>query len=49
MSAMYQVTGPKSDFGNQVSHSHRRNDPDRLVLRKFDPVARGHVEFREDH
>jgi ribosomal protein L28 len=26
----------------------RRNDPDRLVLRKYDPVARRHVDFREE-
>jgi large subunit ribosomal protein L33 len=31
-----------------VTRKNRRNDPDRLVLRKFDPVARQHVEFRED-
>ncbi|OCB17437.1 50S ribosomal protein L33, partial [Mycobacterium intracellulare] len=26
----------------------RRNDPDRLVLRKYDPVIRRHVAFREE-
>lgn len=31
-----------------VTRKNRRNDPDRLVLRKFDPVARQHVEFREE-
>lgn len=31
-----------------VTRKNRRNDPDRLVLRTFDPVARAHVEFRED-
>lgn len=30
-----------------VTRKNRRNDPDRLVLRKFDPVARAHVEFKE--
>jgi len=25
----------------------RRNTPDRLVLRKFDPVVRRHVEYKE--
>jgi large subunit ribosomal protein L33 len=30
-----------------VTRKNRRNDPERLVLRKFDPVARRHVEFRE--
>jgi large subunit ribosomal protein L33 len=31
-----------------VTRKSRRNDPDRLVLRKFDPVVRAHVEFREE-
>jgi len=31
-----------------VTKKNRRNDPDRMVLRKFDPVARQHVEFKED-
>ncbi|WAL62973.1 50S ribosomal protein L33 [Amycolatopsis cynarae] len=31
-----------------VTRKNRRNDPDRMVLRKYDPVARRHVEFRED-
>jgi large subunit ribosomal protein L33 len=31
-----------------VTRKSRRNDPDRLVLRKFDPVARAHVDFREE-
>ncbi len=31
-----------------VTRKNRRNDPDRLVLRKYDPVIRAHVEFRED-
>jgi large subunit ribosomal protein L33 len=31
-----------------VTRKNRRNDPDRLVLRKFDPVVRRHVEFKED-
>lgn len=30
-----------------VTRKNRRNDPDRLVLRKYDPIARRHVEFRE--
>lgn len=30
-----------------VTRKNRRNDPDRLRLRKFDPLARQHVEFRE--
>ncbi|MGW0962893.1 50S ribosomal protein L33 [Streptomyces gelaticus] len=31
-----------------VTRKNRRNDPERMVLRKYDPVARRHVEFREE-
>ena len=31
-----------------VTRKNRRNDPDRMVLRKFDSVVRRHVEFREE-
>ena len=31
-----------------VTRKNRRNDPDRIVLRKFDPVVRRHVEFKEE-
>ena len=31
-----------------VTKKNRRNDPDRMVLRKYDPVARRHVEFKEE-
>ncbi|WP_018350178.1 50S ribosomal protein L33 [Longispora albida] len=31
-----------------VTRKNRRNDPGRLVLRKYDPMARRHAEFRED-
>ncbi|OJX94787.1 LSU ribosomal protein L33P [Salana multivorans] len=30
-----------------VTRKNRRNDPDRMVLRKYDPVVRRHVEFKE--
>ncbi|MEV4613715.1 50S ribosomal protein L33 [Kitasatospora sp. NPDC049258] len=30
-----------------VTRKSRRNDPDRLEIRKFDPVAGEHVLFRE--
>ncbi|MFD2841412.1 50S ribosomal protein L33 [Populibacterium corticicola] len=30
-----------------VTRKNRRNTPDRLVLRKYDPVAQHHVEFKE--
>ena len=31
-----------------VTRKNRRNDPDRLTLRKYDPRARMHVLFREE-
>ena len=31
-----------------VTKKNRRNNPDRLVLKKYDPVVRQHVEFREE-
>ncbi len=31
-----------------VTTKNRRNDPDRLVLRKYDPVIRRHVDFKEE-
>ncbi|MGW2564552.1 50S ribosomal protein L33 [Streptomyces sp. NPDC001514] len=31
-----------------VTRKSRLNDPDRLVLRKYDPVAGEHVLFREE-
>ncbi|MDT5114796.1 MAG: large subunit ribosomal protein [Mycobacterium sp.] len=31
-----------------ITRKNRRNDPDRLTLRKYDPVVRRHVEFREE-
>ncbi len=31
-----------------VTRKNRRNDPDRLVLRKYDPVLRAHADFKED-
>ena len=31
-----------------VTRKNRRNDPDRLVLKKYDPVVRKHVEFSEE-
>jgi large subunit ribosomal protein L33 len=31
-----------------VTRKNRRNDPDRVVLRKYVPVARRHVEFKEE-
>ncbi|PBC58508.1 50S ribosomal protein L33 [Rhodococcus sp. ACPA1] len=31
-----------------VTRKNRRNDPDRLVMKKYDPVVRKHVDFREE-
>ncbi len=31
-----------------VTRKNRRNDPERMVLSKFDPVVRRHVDFREE-
>lgn len=31
-----------------VTRKNRRNDPNRMELRKFDPVVRRHVTFREE-
>ena len=31
-----------------VPRKNRRNDPDRMVLKKYDPVVRKHVDFREE-
>jgi large subunit ribosomal protein L33 len=31
-----------------VTRKSRRNDPDRLLIRKYDPVTGRHVEFREE-
>ncbi|WP_238997967.1 50S ribosomal protein L33 [Nocardioides limicola] len=31
-----------------VTKKNRRNDPDRMELRKFDPVIRQHVMFKEE-
>ncbi len=31
-----------------VTRKNRRNDPDRMTLRMFDPVVRRHVDFREE-
>jgi len=30
-----------------VTRKNRRNTPNRLILRKFDPIARRNVEFKE--
>lgn len=30
-----------------VTRKNRRNTPDRLIIRKYDPKIRQHVEFKE--
>ncbi|GAB96595.1 large subunit ribosomal protein L33 [Kineosphaera limosa] len=30
-----------------VTTKNRRSTPDRLVIRKYDPVVRAHVDFKE--
>ena len=31
-----------------VTRKNRRNDPNRLTMRKYDPKVRQHVDFREE-
>ncbi|MBM7786347.1 50S ribosomal protein L33 [Tenggerimyces flavus] len=31
-----------------VTRKSRRNNPDRLILKKYDPAIRRHVDFREE-
>ena len=31
-----------------VTRKNKRNTPDRITLKKYDPVVRKHVEFREE-
>ena len=38
----------RGDRLHLLTRKNRRNDPDRLTLRKYDPVVRRHVEFREE-
>jgi large subunit ribosomal protein L33 len=41
----------RSTAGTGVTYVTRKNrlsDPDRMALRKYDPVAREHVLFREE-
>ena len=32
----------------ELTDAPRALDPDRLVLKKYDPIIRQHVEFREE-
>ncbi|MER7250993.1 50S ribosomal protein L33 [Kribbella sp. NPDC000426] len=31
-----------------VTRKNRRNNPDRLIIRKYDPKLQQHVDFREE-
>jgi large subunit ribosomal protein L33 len=31
-----------------VTRKNRRNNPDRLIIRKYDPKLQHHVDFREE-
>ena len=31
-----------------VTRKNKRNNPDRITLKNYDPVVRKHVEFREE-
>jgi large subunit ribosomal protein L33 len=31
-----------------ITRKNRRNDPDGVTLRKYDPVIRRHVDFQEE-
>ena len=31
-----------------VTRKNKRNNPDRITWKKYDPVVRKHVEFREE-
>ncbi|TDQ54987.1 50S ribosomal protein L33 [Actinorugispora endophytica] len=45
------IIKPKSTAGTgyaYVTRENHRNTPERLVLRKFDPKVRRHVEYREE-
>jgi ribosomal protein L33 len=45
--AVDETTGRPTGY-TYVTKKNRRNDPDRMVLKKYDPVVRKHVEFREE-
>ena len=41
-----QLRSPESGFTYTVS-KNKRNNPERLELRKYDPIVRKHVVFKE--
>jgi len=50
-SALRPVIKLRSSAGSgytYVTRKNRRNNPDRLVVRKYDPVIGRHIEFREE-
>ena len=42
------MTSPEAPGYRYTTQKNRRNDPERMVLSKYDPVIRRHVEFREE-
>lgn len=48
-SARSSNSGPRPATGyTYVTRKNRRNNPDRLTLRKYDPAGGRHVDFREE-
>jgi large subunit ribosomal protein L33 len=48
MSRVCQVTGKRPATGNNVSHAkNKRNQPGKMEIKKFDPVVRQHVMYKE--
>ena len=47
-SSIVKLAPPQATGYTYVTRKNRRNNPDRLVLKKYDPVVRKHVEFREE-
>jgi large subunit ribosomal protein L33 len=45
---LFQLRSTAGTGYTYITRKNRRNDPDRLVLRKYDPVVRRHVDFREE-
>ena len=43
-----KLKSPAGTGYTYVTRKNRRNNPDRMVLKKYDPVVRKHVDFREE-
>lgn len=42
-----RLRSPAGTGYSYVTRKNRRNDPERMSLRKYDPIVRRHVEFKE--